>query len=51
MYIRGVFATWFSRMDPTSSNISFKGAYCTVHLVKEYSLRHVVFVIINFFEL
>jgi hypothetical protein len=47
----GVFATCFGRIRPPSGNTSFKGAYCTVHLVKYYSLRHVlVDISINFLE-
>jgi hypothetical protein len=30
-------------------HIFFKGVYCIVHLVNQYSLRHVVVVVINFF--
>jgi hypothetical protein len=43
----GVYATCFSLTGPSSGNTSFKGVYCTVHLVKLYSLGHVV-VVINF---
>jgi hypothetical protein len=46
----GVYATCFSPIGPSSCNTSFKGVYCTVHWVKEYALRHVVVVIINFLE-
>jgi hypothetical protein len=42
------YATCFSHIGPSSGNTYFKGVYCTVNLVKYYSLRHVVVVIINF---
>jgi hypothetical protein len=40
-----VYATCFSCVGQSSGNTSFKGIYCTVHLVKEYSLRHVLVVL------
>jgi hypothetical protein len=52
MYIR-CHATCFSHIGPSSGNVSFKGVYCTVNLVKWYSLRFVVVVVVvvvNYFE-
>jgi hypothetical protein len=50
MYVHLVFMLHVSAAQgwPSSGNTSFKGVYCTVHFVKWYLLRHIIFIITNF---